>query len=230
MIWYLLNLNVLTTDESSTDVSVAPPDIKTNEGSIQTKDILKDNDSNVLSQSVSENDEGVSNKRKITIVDEDQSSESYKRAKLFEKLLIKKRCFKLQEKSDLNESRHFNDCSIEKPSYFKGIKKEDIETLSDCVVKLTSDEYDINDWNVIYKIIYGEEKNISLLPSKEYSCIFKFSYYADSFYKKKMKNIDPFLVSNKRQEMNFYECFLFKIIRVFLKNCDLVGLKNNCNN
>ncbi|ORD97958.1 hypothetical protein HERIO_214 [Hepatospora eriocheir] len=45
-----------------------------------------------------------------------------------------------------------------------------------------------------------------------------------------MKNLNPFLISNKSQEMNFYKCFLFKIIRVFLKNCDLVGLKNNCNN
>ncbi|ORD96504.1 hypothetical protein HERIO_1577 [Hepatospora eriocheir] len=115
-------------------------------------------------------------------------------------------------------------------SYFKGIKMEDIKTLSDCIFKLTSDDYDMNDWNIIYKIIYGEEKDIIILPSKEYSCIFKNNYYADKFYKEKMKNLDPFLTSNKIQKMSFYECSLFKIIGKLVYKNGLCVFKYNLDN
>ncbi|ORD95988.1 hypothetical protein A0H76_555 [Hepatospora eriocheir] len=107
---------------------------------------------------------------------------------------------------------------------------EDIKTLSDCIFKLTSDDYDMNDWNIIYKIIYGEEKDISLLPSKEYSCIFKNGYFLYGFYKKKMKNLDPFLISNKSQKMSFYECSLLKIIIKVVNKCRSGGFKYNLDN
>ncbi|ORD95318.1 hypothetical protein HERIO_2581 [Hepatospora eriocheir] len=213
MIWHLLNLNVLSTDEHTSDVSVVTFDIQSNEETIATTDFFEDNDSDVLSQNVSENDEGISNKRKLTTAEEDQSSESHKRTKLFKNLPFKKRYIKIYE-----------------VSYFKGIKMEDIKTLSDCILKLTSDDYDMNDWNIIYKIIYGEEKDISLLPSKKYSCIFKDDYHNDKFYKEKMKKYDPFLTSNKIQKMSFYEYSLFKIIRKVVNKYHLDGFKYNLDN
>ncbi|ORD99272.1 hypothetical protein A0H76_1122 [Hepatospora eriocheir] len=230
MIWYSLNLNVLSTDKHTSDVSVVPLDVKPNEEAITTTDFFEDNDSDILSQNVSENDEGISNKRKLTTAEEDQSSESHKRIKLFKNLPFKKRYIKLHEESNLNKDRDLNNFSIEKPSYFKGFKMEDIKTLSDCIFKLTSDDYDMNDWNIIYKIFYGEEKNISLLPSKEYLCIFKNGYFLYGFYKKKMKNLDPFLISNKSQKMSFYECSLLKIIIKVVNKCRSGGFEYNLDN
>ncbi|ORD98689.1 hypothetical protein A0H76_2068 [Hepatospora eriocheir] len=97
MIWYLFNLNILSTDEYTTDTFATPIDVETKEENTTTKDVFKDNDSDVLSQSTSENDEGISNKRKFTFVDEDQSSESYKYAKSLKNLPFKKRYLKLQK-------------------------------------------------------------------------------------------------------------------------------------
>ncbi|ORD98727.1 hypothetical protein A0H76_2002 [Hepatospora eriocheir] len=218
MIWHSFNLNVLSTDEYISDVSITLLDIQSNEETIATTDFFEDNYSDVLSQNVSENDEGISNKKKLTTAEENQSSESHKRTKLFKNLHFKKRYIKIYEEM-LNEV-----------SYFKGIKMEDIKTLSDCIFKLTSDDYDMNDWNIIYKIIYGEEKDISLLPSKEYSCIFKNNYFSYSFYKEKMKNLNPFLTSNKIQKMSFYECSLFKIIIKVVNKYRLDGFEYNIDN
>ncbi|ORD96911.1 hypothetical protein HERIO_1171 [Hepatospora eriocheir] len=185
MIWYSLNLNVLSTDEHTSDVSVVPLDVKPKEETITTTDFFEDNDSDVLFQNVSENNEGISNKRKLTTAEEDQSSESHKRTKLFQNLPFKKRYIKLHEESNLNKDRDLNNFSIEKPSYFKGFKMEDIKTLSDCIFKLTSVDYDMNDWNIIYKIFYGEEKDISLLQVKNIRVFLKLIISYMAFIRKK---------------------------------------------